>query len=58
MIQRQVRAINECGSVILTIPKNLAEILDLKPNHTVNIELVGKKIVISKAEENIDTEEN
>lgn len=58
MIQRQVRQISDSGSVILTIPKNLAEILNLKPNNTVNIELVGKKIVISKAEAgNIDTEE-
>lgn len=58
MIQRQVRQISDSGSVILTIPKNLAEILNLKPNNTVNIELVGKKIVISKAESgNIDTEE-
>jgi len=56
MMQRQVRQISESGSVILTIPKNLAEILDLTPNQWVNIELIGKKIVISKAD-NIETTE-
>lgn len=56
MMQRQVRQISESGSVVLTIPKNLAQILDLTPNQWVNIELMGKKIVISKAD-NIETTE-
>ena len=54
MVRRQIRGVTNSDSVLFTIPKNLAEILDFKAGQFVDIDLIGKKMIISKAEEKIE----
>ncbi len=48
-MQRKIRSMNggECNSLILTIPMYIVEQLNLKANQDVDIEIKGKKIIIT-----------
>lgn len=47
-MKRKLRALNsQSDSLYITIPKYLVEILELKQDMTIDIELKGKKIIIN-----------
>lgn len=51
-MKRKLRkATSSSESLVLTIPRNFIELLELNADSEVYVELKGKKIVISKTEE-------
>ena len=47
-MKRKLRKpMNDSGSLIVTIPKGIVDLLDLEPYAEVDIELKGKKIIIN-----------
>ena len=54
MVRRLRQVTSDYGTLLLTIPKYLVEELHLTANQEVNVELKGKKIVISPLENNAD----
>lgn len=51
-MKRKLRkATSSSESLVLTIPRSFIELLELDANSEVDVELKGKKIIISKTEE-------
>lgn len=50
MVRKLRQVTSDYGTLLLTMPKYLVEELGLKANQEVNIELKGKKIIISPLE--------
>lgn len=51
-MKRKLRkATSGSESLVLTIPRNFIELLELDADSEVDVELKGKKIIISKTEE-------
>ena len=46
-MKRKLRALNNvCDSLYITIPKYFVEMLELKPDMDISIEIKGKKIIV------------
>lgn len=59
-MKRKLRALNNvCDSLYITIPKYFVEMLELKPDMDINIELKGKKIIVdTDVDTDVATKEN
>ena len=59
-MKRKLRALNNvCDSLYITIPKYFVEMLELKPDMDISIELKGKKIIVdTDVDTDVATKEN